>query len=122
MTKNEMICIICPMGCRMTIVKNKDTTISAMGNNCSKGAEYAERELCNPTRTLPSTVKILNAPMKRLPVRTQSVIPKSKIMDCMRVIKAVSVKAPIKMGDVIIHDILGTGIDVIASRSMSVNN
>lgn len=122
MSKKEMICIICPLGCRMAVETSMGAFLSVTGNNCPRGEVYADGEITCPTRILPTTVRIFNAHLNRLPVRTESVIPKSKIKECMNVLMKVSVEAPVKMGDIIIHDIMKTGVDVIASRSLSEEN
>lgn len=92
-----------------------------VGNKCSKGLNYGIREMTNPTRPLTTTVKITNAFLNRLPVRTNGDIPKSQIFQAMKLINKVEVKAPIKAGEVIIKNVLDTGVDVIASRSMHEN-
>ncbi|WP_255812569.1 DUF1667 domain-containing protein [Acidaminobacter sp. JC074] len=110
----KMICIACPIGCHLEVSDDLIVT----GNQCPKGETYAINELKNPMRIVTSTVVIEGAIHKRLPVRTASEIPKNLIMDCMKQINHVVVKAPVKMGDVIIKNVLNTGVDIIASRSM----
>ncbi len=122
--KKEMVCIVCPVGCRMTLeCMNEDNktenAFSVSGNKCKRGNDYAIKEMTAPTRMLPTTVKIQNGTLNRLPVRTQNPVPKDLIFDCMKVINKVEVQAPISVGDVVISNILGTGVDVIATRSMS---
>ena len=115
-----MICIVCPLGCKLTITQgavNKEG-YEISGNKCSRGLDYAVEEMTNPTRVLTTTVKINNAHLDRLPIRTKGSIPKSHIFKIMKVINKVEVTAPVTMGQVIIKNILGTGVDVIASRSM----
>ncbi len=116
----EIICIICPVGCRMTAVRDKSSPSGFLvsENQCKKGEAYGIKELTNPTRVLTTTVKINPGIYNRLPVRINGSIPKNKIFPCMKVINKVEVKAPIKIGSVIIENILNTGCDLIASRSM----
>ncbi len=111
---HKMICIACPIGCHLEVSADYKVT----GNQCPKGEIYALNELKNPMRIVTSTVVITGGIHKRLPVRTQSEIPKALIMDCMVEINKVKVIAPVKMGDVIIKNVLNTGVDIIASRSM----
>lgn len=120
MGKNQMICIVCPIGCRLTVTKDdsKDSGYSVSGNKCKRGIDYGIKELTNPTRVITSTVKIKNAHLKRLPVKTNGAIPKDLNFECMKVINSIEVEAPIKMGDIIVKNILGTGIDLVASRTM----
>lgn len=120
MLKKEMTCIVCPIGCQLevTVKSNGELEYVVTGNKCKRGIDYAINEITNPTRVLTSTVKIKNALLKRLPVRTNGAIPKVKIFECMKIINNVEVKSPIKCGEVIIKNILETGIDLVASRSM----
>lgn len=120
MEKKEMICIVCPIGCHITVEEDKNSSLgySVLGNKCIRGQKYGIEELTNPTRVITSTVKIINGLLNRLPVKTNGAIPKYMNFDCMKVINEVEVESPIKMGDIIIKNILGTGIDLVASRSM----
>ncbi|AOT70424.1 DUF1667 domain-containing protein [Geosporobacter ferrireducens] len=120
MEKRDMVCIVCPMGCRLTL--KEDATqpggYEIIGNQCKRGIEYAIKETTNPTRTITTTVKIKNALLNRIPVRTDQSIAKNKIFECMRQLDLVEVTGPVKMGEVIVENILGTGVNIIASRSM----
>lgn len=112
----DMICILCPVGCRIKVDENDDYKVT--GNQCPKGAGYGKKELTFPTRTITSTVKIKNAIHNRLPVKTSVEIPKGKIFEIMKELDNVEVVAPVKVGDVIIENVLGTGADIIATRDM----
>jgi len=114
----SLICIRCPIGCNLEVtIDNNNITVT--GNQCKRGENYAKTEITNPTRILTSTVKVSNGELKRLPVRTKESIPKDKIFEAMSIINKVTVEAPIKVGDIIIKNILDTNIDVIATRSIS---
>jgi len=115
-----MICIVCPLGCKLTVTEKEssDKGFEVSGNKCPRGLEYGVIEMTNPTRVLTTTIKVNNAHLKRLPVRTKGAIPKPQIFDIMKVINKAEVTAPVTMGQVIIENILETGIDIIASRSM----
>jgi CxxC motif-containing protein len=114
----EIICIVCPTGCRIRVEGSDPQRLSVSGNECKRGEEYAVKEMTDPRRTLITTVRIDHAPLRRLPVRTNREIPKACIFPCMGVINRTRVEAPVAIGQVIIPDILGTGADVVASRSM----
>ena len=118
MANKEIICIICPVGCAMKVRCDQSSEYIVTGNKCKKGHTYAIRELTNPTRILTSTVKVMSCKQKRLPVRTREAIPKNKIFDSMRVIDSVVVKPPIRISEAIIRNLLGTGVDLIASKSI----
>lgn len=120
MEKKEMICIVCPVGCHMEVVKDGTSKdgYEVSGNQCLRGKVYGIKEMRNPTRVLTSTVKITEGKLPRLPVTTKGAIPKELIMEAMKVINQVEVKAPVKVGKVIIKNLLDTGVDVVATRSM----
>ncbi len=118
--EKDLICILCPLGCKMTVsgCADKPEALVIRGQQCKKGREYAFEEYTNPTRTLTSTVVIHNAPLARLPVKTSRALPKHLIFQAMEDINRVELTAPVKMGSVVIKNLLETDIDVIASRSM----
>ncbi|QXM07055.1 DUF1667 domain-containing protein [Crassaminicella indica] len=117
MKKHQLVCIVCPMGCHIEVEKNKDEYI-VTGNKCPRGKAYGVKELTNPTRVVTTTVKIKGGLLNRLPVKTKEAIPKDKIFECMKFIDSIEVEAPVSVGDIIAKDILGTGVDLVASRSM----
>lgn len=111
----ELICISCPRGCHLQVdADNKKVT----GNSCKRGEVYGLNEVTNPVRIVTSTVRVDGGELPVIPVKTNGAIPKPLNFECMKLINKVEVKAPIKMGYVIIKDVLGTGIDVIASRNI----
>lgn len=114
----EMICIVCPKGCRLQVDEKPDGEIIVMGNGCNRGIPYAKKELTNPTRVITSTVKIRGGIHNRLPVKTSTDIPKGLNFDVMRELEKIEVEAPIKVGTVLIKNVLGTGADIVATRNM----
>ena len=110
----ELICITCPRGCHLSVDENLNVT----GNSCPRGALYAKAELTHPVRMVTSSVNITSKIESRLPVKTKEPIPKELIFKVMDEIYKVSVKAPIKIGDVVIKDILGTGVDIVACKNI----
>ena len=117
MEKRELTCIGCPLGCQLTVTINGDE-ITVAGNTCKRGDTYAKKEVTNPTRIVTSSVRLLGGEIERVSVKTASDIPKEKIFDIMAVIRNTSVVAPVKIGDVIISDCAGTGVDVIATKNV----
>ncbi|PKM94496.1 MAG: molybdopterin oxidoreductase [Firmicutes bacterium HGW-Firmicutes-1] len=118
MSVKSLTCIACPVGCQLEVtIKGDDITVT--GNACNRGPEYAVNELTNPTRVLTTTVAVKDGFLNRLPVNTNIEIPKGLLFEAMEIINKTMVQAPVKVRDVIIKDILGTGADVLASRSMS---
>lgn len=120
MHEKEIVCIVCPIGCRLTVTKDDGNSLgySVTGHTCKRGIEYGIKEMRNPTRVITSTVKINNAHLNRLPVKTKGPIAKNLNFDCMKIINSIEVEAPIKIGEVIVSNILETGVDLVATRSM----
>lgn len=117
----ELICISCPLGCNLKVTLDGEN-IQVEGNTCKNGEKYGIEEVTNPKRVIPSTVVLKNGKLPRLPVKTADAVPKKLIFDIMKEINNVVAEAPIKMGDIIIENVLDTGVDVVASRSIdSVN-
>ena len=110
----ELVCIVCPRGCRLTI----DEEFNVSGNKCNRGKIYAVNELTNPTRMLTSTIKVNNGEICLVPVVTKEPIPKDKIFDIMEEINKVSVNAPVAVGDIIIKNVLNLGVDIVATRDI----
>ena len=114
----ELTCIGCPLGCPITVEINEGTIISITVNTCKRGYDYASKEVTNPTRIVTSTLPVSNRPGKMLSVKTQTDIPKSAICDCMKALKDVAAAAPIRIGDVVVDDVAGTGVAVIATKDI----
>ena len=107
--RRDMTCIICPRGCALKVEIEGDN-ITVTGNSCPKGRQYAIDECTNPTRTVTSSVRIENREDTMVSVKTASPVPKDKIFEVMGLIRAKSVCAPVKIGDIIIKDVFGTSI------------
>lgn len=112
----ELICIVCPKGCHLKV--DEDNGWAVTGNSCPKGAEYGQNELRNPTRVLTTTVCVEGGLYPRIPVKTNRAIPKGLLMDAMAEVAKVRLVAPVRRGQVILPDLLGTGADLVASRDM----
>ncbi len=110
----EMICIVCPKGCRLT-VDDQNSPITVSGQGCNRGIKYANDEVFDPRRTLTTTVSVENGIRTRVAVKTAEAIPKPLIFDAMEILNNVRVKAPIKVGQTVVSNLLDTGIDVIAT-------
>jgi len=113
-----MNCIMCPMGCEMTVTLENGKFVSVTGNSCPRGAAYAETEVTDPRRMLTTTVRIRGGLLPLLPVVSKEPLPKGKVADCVAFLRDVVVQAPVRAGDVIVPDILGSGVDIISSRNM----
>ena len=113
----NIICINCPLGCPLTVEVENGQVTKVTGNTCKRGEAYAVKEITAPARTVTSTVRVVNGERPVVAVRTKTDIPKEKIFACMEAINAAEVTAPVKIGDVIIADVCGTGVDVVASAN-----
>lgn len=114
----EMVCVVCPVSCRMNVEINTAGDIFVSGNKCKRGITYAEKELTNPTRKVSTTVRIERGVHSRLPVKSDVEVPKAMVLDVVKALDSVLVTAPVKIGDVVAENVLDSGINFIATRSM----
>ena len=110
-----LICIGCPNGCLVTVDKNQDGSLSITGNTCKKGEEYARNEVTAPKRTVTSIVRVSGGKNPVVSVKTKEEIPKEKIAACMEEINRTALKAPVSLGQIVIADVAGTGVDIVAT-------
>lgn len=116
--KKEIICTVCPRGCHIMAEGDEKSMQSAEGYTCKRGLEYAKTEYSNPVRILTTTVRIGGNDKDLLPVRSSAPVPKSKLFECMDIIRTATVTLPVKRYDVIVPDICGTGINIVATKDM----
>ena len=119
MERKELICIGCPMGCNLTVEMDGGQVVSVNGNTCKRGDDYARKELTDPRRIVTSTVPVAGGNLPVVSVKTASDIPKGKIRECLCALKGVTLTAPVQIGDVIVENVADTGVDVIATKSIS---
>ena len=118
MEVKNIICINCPLGCPLTVELENGQVTKVTGNTCKRGETYAVKEITNPSRTVTSTVRVKGGEHPVVAVRTKTDIPKDKIFACMEAINAAEITAPVKIGDVVIANVCGTGVDVVASANV----
>ncbi|MGM9557917.1 MAG: DUF1667 domain-containing protein [Oscillospiraceae bacterium] len=118
--KRVLTCIGCPLGCQITVELHGAQIISVTGNTCRRGSEYARKEVTNPTRIVTSSVPVTGSCGQTAMVscKTEHDIPKSKVFDVIAGLKTVRVQAPVKIGDVLLKNVAGTGVDVIATKNV----
>ncbi|MCX7027034.1 MAG: DUF1667 domain-containing protein [Spirochaetes bacterium] len=131
----EMICITCPMGCHLSIQRLSASEIAITGNRCAQGEAYAREELLSPKRVVTTTCSIAvpkaNAGPKagdrnqaslyrprRVPVRTKTAFPKERVPELLSILAGIEVALPVRRGQILVADALGSGVDVIATRTM----
>ncbi len=112
----ELTCIVCPKGCRLLVDEKNGYKVN--GASCPRGVAYGEKELTAPTRTVTSTVAICGALHSRLPVKTSQEIDRALVKEAISALKSVQVKAPVKCGEIVLKNVLNTGIDFIATKNM----
>lgn len=111
-----MTCVACPLGCQLTVELDGENVVSVTGNTCKRGDAYARTEISNPVRSLTTTVRCTGGLHPVVPVKSSLPVPKDKMMECMKVINSVTVQAPVEVGQVIIHNILGTDAHIVATN------
>lgn len=114
----QLTCISCPMGCPITVEMEDGQIINVTGNTCKRGEVYARKEVTSPTRIVTSTVKVKGGTADMVSVKTKEDIPKDKIFDCIRALKGIEAEAPVQIGDVILKDAAGTGVDIVATGNV----
>jgi len=116
--KKHLTCIGCPMGCplELTVIDGELRDIS--GNSCPRGLDYAQQEFSDPRRMVSTTVACPSGLWPRLPVKTTEAIPKDRVMDVVRKLHTMEIEAPVKAGQILLHNVAGTGIAVAATRSL----
>ena len=119
MERKELICIGCPLGCNLTVEMDGGQVVSVNGNTCKRGDDYARKELTDPRRIVTSTVPVMGGNLPVVSVKTATDIPKNKIRECLLALKGVTLTAPVQIGDVIVENVADTGVDVIATKSIS---
>jgi CxxC motif-containing protein len=128
----EMVCITCPMGCHLTVELPKEGEVQVSGNRCPRGVVYAREETLAPKRVVTATCRItrrggsvqeaarpesLAAP-RRVSCRTTAAFPKDMVPALLKELYALDLPLPVNRGEVILKDALGTGIDVVATRTI----
>jgi len=120
--KKKIVCTQCPLGCKINVVyadADEIEIIEVKGNRCKRGLEFVKQEITDPLRVVVTSVKVEDGEIPMASVRSDKPVPLRLMKDIMKVLKETKVKAPVKRGDVVIQNILGTGSDIIATRSVN---
>ena len=111
-------CINCPVSCRMTVSLNdRGEFVSVSGNTCPRGAKYAAQECTLPVRMITAVIPVQGSDVP-LSVKTSVPVPKRMIREIMSAVAGAVVTLPVQIGQVIIHDVLSTGADIVATRNL----
>ena len=114
----EMTCIVCPNGCDLEIQVEDGKVLSVKGALCRRGEAYAEQEITDPRRNIPTSVLVDGGELPLASVRLTAPIPEARIFDAVNEIKKVTLTAPVEAGTVVIEKLLGTEADVIVTKSV----
>lgn len=117
MSVKRMICIVCPVGCHIDV---DEQSLEVTGNRCPRGSVYGKKELTDPRRMLTTTVIINSHLQRRLPVKTTDDIPKGLLFKAMSEINKITVKVPVKSGDILLKNLLDTGVDIVSTMSLEI--
>ena len=113
----EITCINCPVGCRLAVELENGQVVSVTGNTCPRGVTYAKQECVDPLRMVTAVVPVEGSAAP-LSVKTKNPIPKKEIKNCMKELANAKLVAPIKAGTVVVGNVCGTGVDIIATKSV----
>jgi CxxC motif-containing protein len=116
--KKHFVCVVCPTGCEIDVVHDGSEIISMEGNKCEKSEEFVQQELIEPMRILTTTVRIQGSKWPVIPVRTDKTVPKRLFPLMMKQLRRTKLQAPVNMLDLVVKDILGTGANIVATRTM----
>ena len=117
--KQELTCICCPMGCTITAEVENDAILSVSGYGCKRGEKYARQECVSPVRVVTASVAVRGGTLARASVKTSAPVDKALVMRAMDEIHGLSVCAPVRIGDVLLRDIAGSGADLLATRNVA---
>lgn len=113
----EMTCIACPIGCRMRVTQAEDGSVTVTGASCKRGERYGVQEFTCPMRTVTSSVLVSGGSAPVCAVKTRDTVPKERIPDVLAAIAGARPAAPVVIGQVIVPDIAGTGVDLVATAN-----
>ena len=114
----EMVCIACPIGCRLTVTEIAPGEVTVTGNKCKRGDQYGREEYLAPKRTVTATAAIESRTIARIPVKTDASIAAELIDELLRSVYALSLRAPVKRGAVLIENFRESGVNVVATRTV----
>jgi CxxC motif-containing protein len=119
--ESEITCIICPIGCEMTIDHKEGIITKIEGHQCKKGIGYAKEELFDPKRTLTTTMIVKDGELPLVSVKSNRPIPKERLFDVMDAISEIEVFAPVKIGDVLVENVMDLDADIVATKNVKSN-
>jgi len=119
MSVRSFTCIVCPNGCEITARYGEGGIEAIEGAACPKGRDYVRQELTDPRRSIATSVPVEGGELPLVSVRLTNAIPKKDIFAVMAEINKLRVKAPVRIGDVLIEDVLGLGSSVVVTKNVA---
>lgn len=118
MSERSLVCIACPVGCRLEVRLEDDMDIMVSGNQCEKGDTYGREEVLAPKRVVTATVRLVHSVLRRLPVKTSGPLPREYISELLAEADRMELAPPLRRGQVLLTDFQGTGVDLVATRTV----
>lgn len=118
MKEKTLTCIGCPLGCTLQVEMEGSQVAQVTGNTCPRGEAYAKKELTHPTRILTTTLPVEGGALPMVSVKTAGEVPKEAVFDCVKALRGLTAQAPITIGQRLVENLAGTGVDVIATKSV----
>ncbi len=115
---DRLTCILCPVGCELEVRKGQAGELQVQGHQCDKGVPFAVEEILYPKRNLATSVPVKGTATKMVSVRLSGPVPRDMIFPILAEISKLRPEAPVRRGQVLIADVCGTGIDIIATRTV----
>lgn len=117
-SRRELTCVRCPKGCQITVTIERGEVTGVTGNTCPRGEQYARKEVSNPTRVVTSVVPVDGSLVCAMAsVKTAGDVPKGKVLDVIGALRPIRLKAPVRIGDVVLANVCETGVDVVATKN-----
>jgi len=116
---DRLTCVLCPVGCELEVLKDAPDGLQVQGNQCDKGIPFALEEVLHPKRNLATSVPVRGTVSKMVSVRLSGPVPREMIFPILAEISRLKPEVPVHRGDVLIADVLGTGVDVLATRTVA---
>jgi len=115
---HEITCIVCPLGCRISVTTSGKTVKCVEGHTCKQGLMYARSEALNPCRMLTTSIFVDNGEWPLVSIKTTKTVPKKQVFSVLEQIKETRVKAPVTCGQILLKNVCNTGIDVVATKTV----
>ncbi|MGC9359209.1 MAG: DUF1667 domain-containing protein [Anaerolineae bacterium] len=120
MKERSLICVTCPVGCNLTVVLDGDEIVEVRGAGCRRGEDFVREELTDPRRMLASTVRVAGGRYPLVPVRSVEPLPKALLLPTAQLLREIVLRAPVAEHQVVLQDVLDSGVSIVTSRSMPV--